>query len=58
MGQEGEGIDFEFFCIKANNCCQPIRSNALFLYHLKTSENRKVFCFQGVKKGCTGNEWV
>ena len=27
--------------------------------HLKTSENRKVFwCFQGVEKGCIGNEWV
>ena len=25
---------------------------------LKTSENRKVFCFQGVEKGCIGNEWV
>ena len=30
-----------------------------FLYPLKTSENRKVFwCFQGVEKGCIGNEWV
>ena len=25
---------------------------------LKTSENRKIFCFQGVEKGCIGNEWV
>ena len=26
---------------------------------LKTSENHKVFwCFQGVEKGCIGNEWV
>ena len=36
-----------------------ILPNAPFLYHLKTSENRKVFwCFQGVEKGCIGNEWV
>ena len=28
-----------------------------FLYHLKT-ENRKVFCFQGVEKGCVENAWV
>ena len=33
--------------------------NAPFLYHLKTSENRKVFWwFQGVEKGCIGNKWV
>ena len=33
--------------------------NDPFLYPLKTSENRKVFyCFQGVEKGCIGNEWV
>ena len=33
--------------------------NAPFLYHLKTSENRKVFwCFQGVPTGGIGNEWV
>ena len=25
---------------------------------LKTSENRKVFCFQGVEKGCIGNKCV
>ena len=33
--------------------------NAPFLYPLKTSENRTVcWCFQGVKKGCIGDEWV
>ena len=33
-------------------------SNAPFLCPLKTSENLTVFlCFQGVEKGCTGNEW-
>ena len=33
--------------------------NASFLYPLKTSENLPVFwCFQGVVKGCIGNEWV
>ena len=33
--------------------------NASFLYPLKTSENLTVFlCFQGVEKGCIGNECV
>ena len=33
--------------------------NAPFLYLLKTSEKLTVFwCFQGVEKGCIGNEWV
>ena len=32
----------------------PFVPNAPFLYRLKTSENRKVFCFQGVEKGCIG----
>ena len=37
----------------------PFVPNSLFLYSLKTSENRKVFwCFQGVKKGCIGSKWV
>ena len=37
----------------------PFFSNALFFYPLKTSEKRKVFrYFQGVEKGCIGNEWV
>ena len=36
----------------------PFVPNAPFLYPLKT-ENRKIFwCFQGVEKGCIGNEWV
>ena len=25
---------------------------------MNTSENRKVFCFQEVEKGCIGKEWV
>ena len=34
-------------------------SNAPFLYSLKTSENGKIFwCFQGIEKGCIGNEWL
>ena len=33
-------------------------SNAPFIYPLKTSENILVFCFQGIGKGCIGNEWV
>ena len=33
--------------------------SALFLYPLKTSENRKAFrCFQGAEKRCIENEWV
>ena len=37
----------------------PFVPNAPFLYPLKTSENRDVFwCFQGVEKVCTGNEWA
>ena len=36
----------------------PFVVNAPFLYPLKTSENRKVFCFQRVEKGFIGNEWV
>ena len=37
----------------------PFFPTAPFLYPLKTSENRKVFCcFPGVEKGCIGNEWV
>ena len=36
----------------------PFVPNAPFLYILKTSENRFFWCFQGVEKGCIGNEWV
>ena len=37
----------------------PFISNATFLYPMKTSENLTVFwCFQGVEKGCIGNEWI
>ena len=37
----------------------PFISNAPFLYLMKTSENLTVFwCFQGVEKGCIGNEWI
>ena len=37
----------------------PFVPHAPFLYPLKISENRKVFwCFQGVEKGCIGNERV
>ena len=35
----------------------PFVPNAPFLYPLKTSENF-FWCFQGVDKGCIGNEWV
>ena len=37
----------------------PFIPNAPFLYSLKTSENLRVcWCFEGVEKGCIGNEWV
>ena len=37
----------------------PLVPKAPFPYPLKTSENFTVFlCFQGVEKGCIGNEWV
>ena len=37
----------------------PFFPNAPFFYPLKTSENLTIFwCFQGVEKGCIGNEWV
>ena len=39
-----------------NSVVNPFAPNAPFLYPLKTSENLKGF--QGVEKGCTGNEWV
>ena len=40
-------------------CANLFVPNAPFLYPLKMSENRKVFgCFQGVEKGCIGNECV
>ena len=35
---------------------KPFVPNAPFLYPLKTSENLTVF--QGLEKGCIGNEWV
>ena len=35
----------------------PFVPNASFLYPLKSSENRKILYFQGVEKGCIGNEW-
>ena len=37
----------------------PFAPNELFLYHLKTWENCKIFwCFWGVEKEYIGNNWV
>ena len=37
----------------------PFAPDALFLYPLKTSENRKVFlCFHGVEKKYIGNKYI
>ena len=42
-----------------NSNFNPFVTNAPFPYPLEMSENRKAFwCFQGVEKGCIGNEWV
>ena len=41
-----------------SNIFSPFVPNALFLYPLKTSENLKFSCFQGVEKGCIGNKSV
>ena len=55
---------FCIFCISSINCFEnevnkPFVPNALFLYPLKISENRKVFwCFEETKKGRIGNKWV
>ena len=39
------------------NMINPFVPDATFVYPLKTPE--KVFwCFQGVEKGCIGNEWI
>ena len=38
--------------------CNLFVPNASFLYHLKTSENVTVFCFQGVETMCSRKEWV
>ena len=44
--------------VDRHNYVNPFVPNAPFLCPLKTSENLTVFCFQGVEKGCAGNEWV
>ena len=42
-----------------HNQFNPFVPNAPFLYLLKISENRAIFwCFQGVEKGCVGNECI
>ena len=47
------------FCFYPKCFINPFGLKAPFLYPLKTSKNRKVFWyFQGVEKGCIGNEWV
>ena len=57
-------LNYEFFQLSywlifnliKNN---PFVPNAPFLYPLNASENLTVFrCFQGLEKGCIGNEWV
>ena len=45
--------------LPAHFSISPFVPKVPFLYPLKTSENTMVFlCFQGVEKGCIGNEWV
>ena len=43
---------------KVKSIINPFVPYAPFLDPLKTSENRKVFCFHVLEKGCIGNEWV
>ena len=43
----------------ASMVSQPIRSQCTFSPFPENMRQPKVFsCFQGVEKGCTGNEWV
>ena len=55
-------LNIERVSHKDINLKQPFNAfvpNAPFLYPLKISENLTVFWyFQGVGKGCIGNEWV
>ena len=45
--------------LKEHSAFNPFVPNASSLYSLETTENLTVFwCFQGVEKGCFGNEWV
>ena len=44
--------------VNNDNYINPFVPNTPFPYDLKISENLKVFCFQGVEKGCIGNKWV
>ena len=48
-----EPVNFSFVVL-----VDPFVLNAFFLPLLKTSEKGKIFCFQGVEKWCSGNEWV
>ena len=41
-----------------NSFFNPFVPNAPFLYPLKTSKNRNVFCFQEIEKWCIGNKWI
>ena len=47
----------KYIRIESNTFSEHIRSKCT-LYPPKTSENHKVFCFQGAGKGCIGSEWV
>ena len=46
------------FYLSFKGLINPFFPNSPFLYPLKTSENRKVFYFQGLEKECTGNKCV
>ena len=58
---ETTASSFWFFVLPfpSSDVINPFVPNVPFLYPLKTSENLTVFqCFQGLGKGCIGNEWV
>ena len=51
--------NYVIILLRSHHNLHPFVPYAPFLYPLKTSENRKNFwCFLGLEKGCTGNEWV
>ena len=58
VGREYFSANSDHTIIPKSFTVNQLAPNAPFLYPLKTSENLTVFCFQGVQKGCIGNEWV
>ena len=47
---------FDEMSFRQNFDFNPFVPNAHFSYFLKTLENHKIFCFQGVENGCIGKK--